>query len=380
MDEARLERLMASKHSQYIGSVQHLLPQMYMERFAGGTGVLTRIDRTTNDRRQIPITALLAQRDFYTFVEHDGSRSGQLEALLGAVEADAAEVLRQLTHPLFRQIPLTPDHRLALANFVAFQYLRGARWRRTLEVLFDVTERVVLASVNESNVDAFLSDRGVDPTAEARAEVLEWVANLDSRQFGVHPNEHIRSMAEQFQLVWPLFYWRPIRLVVFPEPCLVTCDEPIYVAPSSIEAVELGVGSGLIDASALWLPIDARHLLVFGRLRTMADAGDIVISSRDIDLNAAHVNSTTMANSHRWVLVGPDVAAPTADQMPGPASVIGVTGLEALPGLDQVLATLDPLGRLRPGDAPLESSRSDEAGLGLEGAQRRQHGSYPRVP
>lgn len=347
MDFEDVARLTSGTHSQYVGARHHWVPRFYLERFTDSNGIVTVHDLDSGTSAARAPIKVAAQRDFYTAIDDQMRPVGNIEALLGRVEAEAADAMRQLTHPMFRQIPVPPDHRIALASFLAMQTLRGPRWRRTVEIMTDMELRLALSWVNEGNVDAYLESIGLESNEDNRADVLEVVASLSETQFSSHPNEHLRLMLNLFERTWPLFFHRPVFLVTFPEPCLWTCDEPVVpIGDPAPQSANASMGFGM--ASQIWFPLDPEHMLMLGGLNSALPDGQITASMED----AIGVNQAVAGSAHRYVFSTEGVDASQVRDFARTGPVMRVTGpaVTDLPGWADVINRRHPLGRTRPAD------------------------------
>jgi len=348
MREEDFDALLSDSHEQYVGAKHHVVPRFYLERFANADGLVWRHDLDSGESRALPPVGIMAHRDFYTVINHDMEAVGTVEVLLQRIEADAAAVFRQLSHPRFRQIPLPPDHRLALANMMAMQALRGPKTRRSIEIMADLQMRLVLDSITEFNADAFLESRGVESTPESRGELLDVVEALDEISFASHPNQHIKVMLGVFSTLWPLIFHRPVNLVEFGEPCLWTTDEPVVPMPG----IELESAGGFGTAEQIWFPIDPQRLVMLGRLNSAQP--DFLIDGCTVDPKG--INVAMASNAHRYVFtpdgVETEALAPFRDRPP----VMDVMGgaVENLRGLSSVLAQRHPMRRFRSSDLEVD--------------------------
>jgi Protein of unknown function (DUF4238) len=86
-------------------SVHHIVPKVYLRRFADERERITVVDRVTGLRRDAHVDQAHRQKDFYTFVNTDGESDGRVEQLLASVEGQAATALRKTFHPVFGRWP-----------------------------------------------------------------------------------------------------------------------------------------------------------------------------------------------------------------------------------------------------------------------------------
>ena len=310
-----------------VGSVHHIVPRFYLRRFADERERITVVDRVTGQRRDVHVDQAHRQRDFYTFVNTDGESDGRVEQLLEQVEGQAATALRNTFQTVFGRWPPMGEHRLELIQFVAFQYLRGRRHRRQMEMMADFAFRLELSQVTKANVRDFLRGRGVEPTSEAVGEALTVLADLDDIEVAPQNNHYIESMLRAFPRMLPILAQRRMSLVQWEEPRLVTCDEPVLLLPWPDTQ---GRGVGIQTAMEVWMPLDPRRLLVLAHERV--GSPEVVVSGEDVSELIESINMGIIANSHECVFMTPGTKFPGSSYVPGEQPIMSISG--GLGGLD----------------------------------------------
>jgi hypothetical protein len=305
-----------------VGSVHHIVPKVYLRRFADERERITVVDRVTGLRRDAHVDQAHRQKDFYTFVNTDGESDGRVEQLLASVEGQAATALRNTFHPVFGRWPPMGEHRLELIQFVAFQFLRGRRHRREMEMMADFWLRFELSQVTKANVRDFLRDRGVEPTPEAVDEALTGLADLDDLEFAPQNNHYVESMLRSFTKASVMLAQRRMSLVEWEEPCLVTCDEPVLLLPWP--DTPQGIGVGIQTAMEVWLPLDPHRLLVLAHERV--GGPEEVVSGEGVSELIESINMGTIANSYECAFMRPGTNFPGSGYVPGEQPIMSISG------------------------------------------------------
>jgi hypothetical protein len=252
---------LAGNPNEHVGNRHHLVPQLYLQRFGRGDRIAV-VDVHTGVRRVSPIADTAAERDFYSFINTQGELDGRLEHMLSQVEGDGARVIKNLTSVFFQEP--SADDREALSVLLAFQMVRGREFRRRGELLADLTMRLPLSFVtDEQSARSALQARGIMEPSEA--EILELISacdELDSIEFVPDPNDHMRMMGPLAMNIMPHLLNRPWVLIEFPEPALLTSDEPValYSAGEHDEYESLSVPG----AREIYFPLDPKRLLILG--------------------------------------------------------------------------------------------------------------------
>ncbi len=97
----------------------HLLPQFYLRRFASAGEQIRVVARDGSKSFITSVAKAAAETDFYT-VETKNGPSQELEKLLSQVEDLGASAIEQT----IASFPPSPEVRVNLATFIAFQFTR----------------------------------------------------------------------------------------------------------------------------------------------------------------------------------------------------------------------------------------------------------------
>jgi len=325
-----------------VGQLHHTVPKFYLDGFADTRDFLAVRDRVTGRLRR-QRTDSLGQRDFYTLIDDDGKLDAQLEDLLGVVEQWAAPSLRKLRGLLPGLLPGLPEEeRAALATLLAFQCVRGPRFRRRAELVVEYQAKLGLRSplTAKKNRSGRRHSAGLTSSGLVDAE-------LAALHIAPDPNEHLRLLTVAREL-YPYLALRPVTVVHLAGPLLVTGDEPVVVGdardrdchrpecalPARLRekrarrAVQRGrpstevvhfrdaAGAGLAEAEQVWVPLTPWRLLLLGPLDASARP-ELILDQACSDAVAAECNAAVVAQSYSWVAAHP--AHPDFVGMPLPA-------------------------------------------------------------
>lgn len=184
--------------TEMVGSAHHTNPRSHLARFARNDQLRVR-DRVTGHGRIETINRVGAIKDFYTFINIDGTKDGRLEQILSIVEADANEIFARLISPFHRPRPLTASEQMHIATYLALQVMRTPRHRREEELMTDYTVRT------QHRDQPGIRNLEVVPT----------------------PNQHLKYMCRSLPLMTRAFLGRPITIVTLDAPLFITCDDPV---------------------------------------------------------------------------------------------------------------------------------------------------------
>jgi hypothetical protein len=299
MDELNwLFKLREFKGEDKVGSNHHLLPKFYMANFANQKGKVGSKDRSNgSERLNVSPNKLLIQRDFYTFLNLEMQSDGSVEELISKIEAMACEVIRRrLT--VFQKFPMDSDDSWALSYFAALQLLRGRRMRRTIEILGDFYAKTRFVGLNESNAKDFLIASEIEASDEEVSKLLKFKSELPDIFITPTTNDHIQFLLMSISPWASLFRQRPISLLKFNEPTLVTSDEPFLFFHEDTYR-----RNGLAFADEILFPISPQHLLIFGAMGTF-ESQFFHCPSGIFD--SKEFNKAMFENSHEMIIFNPD--------------------------------------------------------------------------
>lgn len=186
----------------YVGSVHHTVPRFMLQRWALDDQVRTysRVARVFSMRN----VRDLGVRDFYTFIDLDGSPDSSFESLLSEVEGQASDVIARLLSPFTPAPEINTTDVGWLVALTAFQAVRTTRRRREAELQ---AEWYVKTMASGHISDSELRELAIVP----------------------HQNQLIESLFTSAEKLVPVIACRPLALVVLDRPLLLIGDEPLVV-------------------------------------------------------------------------------------------------------------------------------------------------------
>jgi hypothetical protein len=246
----------------------HLLAKLYQRGFANAqeqAGLLVRETGAWDAPRNIE--SLFRERDFYAFVDADGTRRQDFEDLLAReVDSPAGEGFKALRAGKF---PLPPEQREDVGRFIAAQVTRG-RYVRELATKFlgDLNRRATELRLQHAGPEYWRARLGYVPSEEERQAWGEGaVTPLDTTQEDV-----LSAQVGPIETVTEYILARTWTLVSFQRPCLFTGDEPVTMVSGKRMAA---VGT----ADDIALPVSTTKVLVLswpdsGLAETVLHKGD----------------------------------------------------------------------------------------------------------
>lgn len=282
-------------HQAAVGARHHIVPRFLLARFASADQQLRVRNRSDGNASTRKINGL-AVRDFYTAVTTGSELDSSLESIFSVLEGGAAEILRRHldARAFARARPFTAEERATIDAFVATQAVRGARVRRSLELVADYTIKLL-------NQDRVTDD-----------DILH-------TSFVPHPNEHLKMIEVLAERAEEALKARSTCLIHIDEPLLIIGDEPVLLDhddPLSESARDsptidgdlalIGGGRGFANAEALMLPLSPSALLVYGPPGEPALPPEIRLTSVDARSFAAEVNRLTINSAIEWIAAHPE--------------------------------------------------------------------------
>ena len=283
----------------------HYVPQFYLRRFARDDGSVHRIGTVPLDDPSavrigaVEDTAVIG--DFYTIVGDDNEDSLMVERLLGRVEADASKPLVRLaTGVLF---PPQPSDRFRLALFVALQWVRGPRQRRTMEAMAETATKLQMsmARSGEEVREILWEVEGVEPDAARVAQVMDAIRDGQDWEVVTSQNELISLMLNTAMEIAPSLFERHWCIVRYTEAGLITSDSPVFLHtyPENRDPLR-GVGIGTADE--VNMALDRRTLLT---LHSDDRVGDRVLQAQP-DQTVDEANQFIVSGARHAVYAHPD--------------------------------------------------------------------------
>ncbi len=277
----------------------HLVPQMYLRRFADEQAQLVAVPRDRLDEPLIlTVRKAAAEVGFYAIPTDDLEPEARqdhdpevAEKALAGIEGACATHIDRLLRGEFP--PPDEPERLHLSIFIALQYTRGWRFRRDLADL----ARLMAPAFIRQNVTAERIREALVATGRSAGpqDVEDMLARLTSEH---GPKPVLRqamfvqhAIQNAIEVIAPTLFGRRWRLLEFAKPCLLVSDEPV--------AVPVIADKGAANVPQLWLPLDRRRALELA-LRGSERRVDAPISK------ARKINSLVATQAERWIFHHPD--------------------------------------------------------------------------
>ncbi|MFF4030937.1 DUF4238 domain-containing protein [Streptomyces sviceus] len=331
-----------SDPSQQVGARHHTVPAFYLRRFANSQNQLCVRDRrspTPGLRKETD----LAIRDFYTFQNIHGLPDGRMEQVLQKIEGSAASALRRVTSAVTWGRPITPEDKVDLCIFTAFQLVRGLRKRREIELMSDFYVRLMQLNT---------------PVGAGRRAVAAYRDTLrDFRTLEVtsHPNDHVSLLGGLAEPLSDHLLGRPLTVVELTDGALLTCDEPVVtfndqedtpdpVIPQArrrdrsrrrrgqrairqtrtLIQIQSTRNQGLARADEVVIPVGRRTLLAFSH-PAAAMPSHLRMTPEESQEMAKEVNKRLLAEAYFMAFAHPDDRQLLADPLPevGPLYRLG---------------------------------------------------------
>lgn len=356
-DKAAEEWLATIDPTAAVGSRHHIVPNFLLTRFANAEGQLRVRDRTSG-AASIRSVADLGVKDFYTSVTIHQQLDSSLETILSTIEGNAATVIRThvdaqaFSRPRF----LTPDERLVLDTFVSFQFVRGMRSRRMMELIADYGMKLL-----------------------HQGELAP--GDIQNLSIVPHPNDHLRSLPSLSEKAFEHIAPRPVLFVRLDRPLLYISDEPVVFAgdgsgPDRAEIARkhdvpvedvihtrANRGVGLATASSIMVPVSPDAVIIYGDIGEHWVAPRVLLRGTDAAEMAEDLNARIIASAIDWVAAHPSNAEFPELSMPDPVPIMTVSdGGSELSAYTNSNTVRRPINRVRPDDVNLTSiDEADES-------------------
>jgi hypothetical protein len=290
-----------------------LVAQLYQRGFARRTRNRWQamvLNRATGEQQLRNIRDIFKQRDWNTIVDPDGTKDFTVERVLAErIDAPAAAALKAVRG---EHLPLAPEHRHALALFMAAQLARGRTVRENLmEFVADTTRLMLRVAAANYTDEHWLQAIGEVPSAAARRRI----ANSENH-FDIKPTNALllQTLLSNIDDIAELLAKRTWTLVRFREPCLLTGEEPVVHINPSGETI----GYGVVTAERMYMPVSTTHGLVLSHPWTSWPE-DLVSGKDEL---AQQLNWAVIVHpNNRELLLHPDI-----ERHPIPAAGLLATG------------------------------------------------------
>ncbi|PPH89826.1 DUF4238 domain-containing protein [Rathayibacter sp. AY1D5] len=266
----------------------HVVSAFYLRGFADERDQLQCAPRDGSPEFRTAVGNATVHTDFYTFDDTDGEPSGDFEDWMAGIERDAAPVLLSLVAG--NAPPPVGDERMALAGWIALQYLRTESQRAMMSQL-----DALVRTITEQRPGVFRPE----PVAEA------------VRHAPTSANAASEPHLDQTRMLMPLFaaviMASPWVISHFTDDYLITGDHPVHLMahPDAGNNRPLAFGT----ARALALPLSRRASLIAVTSQPAKPPTDPPPEDGSAD-EARYMNLQTILNTRRLVLRHPDDPLP----------------------------------------------------------------------
>lgn len=238
----------------------HVTPRVYLRRFA--TDGLLIAERTGREPKPIGVPEVAVRKRFYTLKRSDGTSSNEVENSLGTLESKVIEAFVAIDRGL---LPLDPQAKAVLAEFIGVQMTRGVRYREMRSDHIKQNEDWLRGHVRELFLKHAPSDRA--------SEADDYARNYDLSRLETQENMVQAGIGTGIILTNALvnMCW---TMVAFDRPLLLGSDQPAvcWYAPhragpwAPSQAVEIRVPLSPTQALvASWHDEDDRSHVLHGQ-------------------------------------------------------------------------------------------------------------------
>jgi hypothetical protein len=280
----------------------HIVPRCYLRNFAVDDAVMLSVDGKRLER-PVSIDSVAIRKRFYRRFRHDGIPIYDIEWSLSHLEGAVAPMLRDMRG----KWPL-PDVEAkgALAEFFAYQFVRGPRWKAWREGMARKTitdYRSNPEPVLHSGIWIPSMQKQINAMEEQLLSETEWLTRM-------------MIIANRLITVFGSMRW---HLIEFDQPFLAISDHPVVAWPLDAEyrrPEPTPAGLGARNFFEVRAPISPTLALLM-TWQDLPDVADVIGGSREI---AANINAFTIANADRQWMHTPGSHVPIAEGYLDPIS------------------------------------------------------------
>jgi hypothetical protein len=270
----------------------HVVNRAYLARFALD-GMLKRVPLAGKPHK-ISVNNATVERDFYSTSAPE-LEVDAYESTLSQVEGQAEVAFR---HVVDEGRWPTPQDRVAIAQWIAAQFLRTRAIRRTTEDIERATNKL---EVGISTPDQVRERMGLPDATDEEVEDLRarMLATVDT--YTVDPQSHLSLMAESMEGFINVTLARPWAIVRWQRRALATSDTPVVLVRDPDSPIP-GLGFG--SAGRVMVPLSRRVGLTLGSVgnREHYPEGELPGTTQSAKL----FNESTIGNARQVLFHHPD--------------------------------------------------------------------------
>ncbi len=190
----------------------HVTPRAYLRRFAAG-GLLV-AERTGREPEPIGVPEVAVRKNFYTLKRSDGTSSNEVENSLGTLESKVVAAFMAIDRGA---LPLDPEAKAVLAEFIGVQMTRGVRYREMRSDHIKQNEEWIRERVRELFLEHAPSERASEADDYASSYDLSRLETRESMvQAGIGTGIILTNAL--VNMCW--------TIVAFDKPVLLGSDQP----------------------------------------------------------------------------------------------------------------------------------------------------------
>jgi hypothetical protein len=280
----------------------HIVPRCYLSNFAVDNAVMLSVDGKFVNR-PVSIDGAAIRKTFYRRYRADSTPIDDVEWSLSQLEGALAPILREVRA---NWPPRQAEEKGPLAEFFAFQFVRGPAWKAWREE----KARQMIADVRRNPEPALhngiwipLTQQGINEIEDRLLSETEWLTRM-------------MMIANKLISIFGSMRW---HLIEFAEPLLAISDQPVTVWPLDAQARRpepTPSGLGALNFLEVRAPLSPTLALVM-TWQDLPDAAEVVVGSEKI---AANINAFTIANAERQWMHIPGSSVPISEGYLDPIS------------------------------------------------------------
>jgi hypothetical protein len=294
----------------------HVVSKFYLRYFADEAEQVTTIVLPGERVFTQSVDNASVHNHFYTLIDHEGELTDSAERNFSLVESYAADAWRLVADGVW---PLPAENREAMAAWIALQFLRGPRTRRSMSNLgSDMLQLEIMVGGRERLREALRELGQQDDDASVNRE---WISLFeDPLVVEPHANHHVTHIANMLPQVTALLLDRWWVLTPFQRKTLGTSDHPVHVMPNK-DLQATGLGTGIANANEIHVPLTRRHSLGLALRSSLPP--ELATRHEDhrqpgVAAVALYSNSCTVHSAQQMLFHHPQDAPFKGLELPGP--------------------------------------------------------------